>query len=78
MFVLGLLVGPAIGLFLARALDRSGRDQTRLALAVLALAILFVLAAALVRLELRLGLFVGALLGLLLAASPMTSDPETT
>ncbi len=70
MFVVGLLVGPALGLVTGDGIAKS-RDSRWWWLAALVLFLFFVLFAPWFALELKLGLIFGALLGLLLAATPV-------
>ena len=74
MFILGLAVGPALGLFAAQGLARSSFVGPRLAVAILALVLFVFLVAGLLDLELKLGLVIGILSGLLLGSSPMEVD----
>ncbi|HLJ65965.1 MAG TPA: hypothetical protein VKX16_01230 [Chloroflexota bacterium] len=73
MFVLGLIVGPTLGVvggdYLRRKLGLGRRSLG--AITVLALLLVLLLPAA--DLELKLGLLVGLLLGLLLALTPIQS-----
>lgn len=70
MFILGLLVGPALGLLAGHFATRAtGSQRWSISLAiVVVLAVLLLVPAA--DLELRLGLLAGILLGLLLAITP--------
>jgi len=72
MFLLGLVVGPAIGLVGGDVLLRPDGSAARIGLAALGLVLLVVLLVPYVNLELRLGLVAGVLLGLMLAATPVS------
>ena len=77
MVVFGLLAGPMIGLLLARYLFGARGLDPRVGLVVLAALVVFVLAAGFFKVELKAGLVIGLLLGVLLAQSPMSlSDPQ--
>ena len=73
MFVIGLVLGPVLGLVVGDWLLRSGRVDSRVGTIALALVLLVFLASGLSSIELRLGLVAGCFLGLLLAATPFTS-----
>ncbi|MGH2448987.1 MAG: hypothetical protein ACRDFS_10360 [Chloroflexota bacterium] len=66
MFVLGLLVGPAIGLALGFLLPRAGGGVPWLGPIVVGLVVIFLLFAGFVPLELKIGLLAGLVLGFLL------------
>lgn len=79
MFILGLVVGPAIGLLAGEQLARVARRGLWRAGVVVVLFLLIVLFLPLFNVELRISLAIGTLLGLLLAATPDTagqSDEE--
>lgn len=75
MFVFGLLIGPAIGVFGGEILFTMGLLNRWLAglITVLVLALLAFISIG--SLELRLGLIVGTLVGLLLALTPAEFSP---
>lgn len=69
MFVVGLLLGPALGLAARRAAGPLGLE-VRLAVVGLALFLAILLVIPAVPIELRLGTVMGACLGILLACTP--------
>lgn len=72
MFVVGLFIGPAIGLLGGDLIARWGRYRWLGILAV-ALILIFILLYSRFAIGLRLGLIAGAFLGFLLAATPMVA-----
>jgi hypothetical protein len=70
MFVLGLVVGPAIALLLYHALVHSGKVALRTFMGASLFVVVLLLLSEFSKLELRLGLAFGILLGLLLAITP--------
>lgn len=72
MFVFGLLIGPAIGLFGGEMLFTTGTVNRWLAVAISVFVVLFLAFVGLGGLELRLGLIAGILVGLLLALTSPT------
>ena len=72
MFVFGLLIGPAIGLFGGEMLFTTGTVNRWLAVAISVFVVLFLAFVGLGGLELRLGLIAGILVGLLLALTAPT------
>lgn len=78
MFLIGLLVGPAIGLLGADFLLRPGGAGARVSAIAFLIAVLVVLAVPAVSLELKLGLIPGILLGVLLAYSPLVMQGTGT
>lgn len=72
MFVVGLIVGPIVGLLLGQYVLRSRFFNARGAGIVVALVLVFLLFAGFISLELRLGIIVGTLAGLLLIGTPLT------
>lgn len=76
MFVLGLLVGPFLGLLLIVYVLRPAGFSVFLSALVVALCVVAVLFAGILPLELKLGFLTGFGLGILLATTPM-SDRTT-
>jgi hypothetical protein len=74
-FLLGLVLGPALGVLVGDFLRRPALKNARANVAIVALVCLFVLFFNPIDLELRLGLLAGALLGLLLSATPEAVAP---
>ena len=78
MFVFGLLIGPAIGLFGGEMLFTTGTVNRWLAVAISVFVFFLLAFVGLGRLELRLGLIAGILVGLLLAlTSPTMLGPTS-
>ena len=75
MFILGLILGPAIGLLAGDVLARPPAGNKVLSLAAVVLIAFIFLFLPLVDLELRLGLVGGFLLGLTLSATPDSLAP---
>lgn len=73
MFVLGLLVGPAVGVLAWDILSHQVHLDARLTLGVVVLVCLLLVFVLPLQLELRLGLVTGLCLGVLLAATPLLS-----
>lgn len=76
MFILGLVVGPAVGLLAGDYLMRSssvGVWQSALAVFFL---LVFLLFAPFFQLELKLGLITGLLVGLLLVLTPIAQSAD--
>jgi len=71
MFILGLAIGPALGLLVAEQPARLGVLGPRLTALLVALILFVFLVAGFLSLELRLGLIIGILAGWLLGSSPM-------
>lgn len=72
MFVFGLVVGPLIGLLIGDFLARRQRADARWGIASLLLVCFAILVLGFGSLELRIGLVGGLLLGVLLAATPLS------
>ncbi|MGI8968434.1 MAG: hypothetical protein ACR2GA_04945 [Chloroflexota bacterium] len=70
MFVVGLLIGPAIGTVVGDLSRRYAGSVWR-TVAGVALLIVFLLFAPFFQIELKIGLICGTLLGLLLEATPL-------
>ncbi|MGH2442893.1 MAG: hypothetical protein ACRDFX_07000 [Chloroflexota bacterium] len=81
MFVVGLFIGPVIGVLAGDFLGRSSTRRWTGAAAII-LFLLFVLFVPIFVLELKLGLIFGTLLGVLLAGTPLdilaTRDSEAS
>jgi quinol-cytochrome oxidoreductase complex cytochrome b subunit len=74
VFVVGLGIGPVLGLLFGDWAFRSESINTRLALAALIIVGAVVLFIPVINTELKIGLLAGVPLGVLLAATPMWSD----
>lgn len=74
MFIVGMVVGPALGLLGSDIIARAGTVGWWRTVAII-LVLVFILIAPFFALELKLGLLFGTLLGLLLAGTPV--DLET-
>jgi hypothetical protein len=71
LFILGLLVGPSIGVLIGDYLFRSEGPRWQLSLAGIVLLELVILFFPVFVLELKLSLMLGVVVGVLLAATPM-------
>jgi len=78
MFVVGLLVGAAIGLILGLRLLASTSVDRRLGIAVMGLIFIFLASIGFVNLELRLGILMGLVLGAILSITPLTMRDEAS
>ena len=75
MFIVGVLIGPALAILVADVILKPGQVQTRWAwIAVAALVVLIVVSPFLAA-EVKFGLIIGLPLGLLLALTPMALLP---
>jgi hypothetical protein len=75
MFIVGVVVGPALAIVVGDTLLKPGKVELRwVVLAVVAL-LLLIAVMPIFTAELKLGLIIGLPLGLLLAASPMAITP---
>lgn len=75
MFILGLLIGPALAVVIADYLFASSSVDSRVALAALGVVLLVLVVVPFFAVELRVGLLLGFPAGLLLAASPVPRGP---
>lgn len=75
VFIVGLIVGPALGLVGTDYLLRSGVVPRRLFPAILALVLLVVALLPIFQVELKVGLLIGMPLGLLLSTTPSAPEP---
>jgi hypothetical protein len=78
VFVLGLLVGVAIGLLLGLRLLASARVDRRVGMAVIGLIFLFLASVGFLNLELKLGILMGLVLGALLSITPIHLGDEAS
>jgi MFS family permease len=72
VFIVGLVIGPVIGILLGDYLFRPGGPRRWQSLCALALLIVFLLFAPFFTLELKIALILGVLVGTLLSATPMS------
>jgi hypothetical protein len=73
VFIVGVIVGPAVGLIGGEFIFGPNGPGPRLATVALSLFLIFVLLAPRLDLGLKLGLVMGILLGVLLSLTPPTS-----
>lgn len=71
MLIVGLIVGPLVGLILVEYVLRSRGLSGWTGVVIVALVLIFILFAGFLSLELRLGLLAGVLLGVLLSVTPL-------
>lgn len=75
MFIVGVLVGPALAIVVADVLLKSGQAETRWAWVAVAALMVLIVVMPFFTAELKFGLIIGLPLGLLLAVTPMALLP---